>query len=77
MHIVDIAETVNSIAAIGFSDVKRIDIEETNVVLSGPDGESDSCDRLEEGDGSDTVDPQLVVPQLIVTIRSIDAKWDV
>ena len=58
-EIIDITETVNSIG-IGFSDVKRIDIEGTNVVLSGPDGE-DIVVSIEEGEGSDIVAPQLVV----------------
>ena len=58
-EIIDITGTVNSIA-IGFSDVKRIDIEDTNVALSGPDGEGIVV-SLEEGDGSELVAPQLVV----------------
>ncbi len=52
-EIVDITETVNSIG-IGFTDVKRIDIENTNVTLSGPDGEAIVV-MLEEGDSSQLV----------------------
>ena len=58
-EIIDIAEAVNSIG-IEFSDVKRIDIEEINITLTGPDGE-EIVVSLEEGEGSDIVAPQLVV----------------
>ena len=58
-EIIDITETVNSIA-LGFSDVNRIDIEDTDVVLSGPDGEGIVV-TLEEDEGSDIVAPHLVV----------------
>ncbi len=58
-EIIEITEVVNSIG-IGFSDMMRIDIENTNVTLSGPDGEAIVV-TLEEGDGS-----QIVVPQLVV-----------
>ena len=55
-EIIEITEVVNSIG-IGFvtrADVMRIDIENTNVTLSGPDGASIVV-TLEEGDGSQLV----------------------
>ena len=52
-EIIEITEVVNSIG-IGFSDMMRIDIEETNVTLSGPDGESIVV-TLEEGEDSQIV----------------------
>ena len=56
--------------------LKRIDIEETNVVLSGPDGEGIAV-SLEEDEGSELVDPQLVVPQLIVRFVPLTRSGDV
>ena len=53
-EIIEITEVVNSIG-IGFSDMMRIDIEETNVTLSGPEGEAVIVVTLEEGDGSQLV----------------------
>ena len=56
-EIIEITEVVNSIG-IGFmtrADVMRIDIENTNVTLSGPDGEAIVIVTLEEGDGSQLV----------------------
>ena len=52
-EIIEITEVVNSIG-IGFSDMMRIDIEDTSVTLSGPEGEAIVV-TLEEGDGSQLV----------------------
>ena len=52
-EIVDVSETVNSVA-LEFTDVIRLDIDETIVALSGPDGEGISV-TVEEGDGSQFV----------------------
>ena len=52
-EIVEIAESVNSFV-LEFTDVMRIDIEETNIELSGPNGEQIAA-TLEEGEGSQLV----------------------
>ncbi len=52
-EIVEIAEIVNSFV-LEFTDVMRIDIEETNIELSGPNGEQIAA-TLEEGEGSQLV----------------------
>ena len=62
-EIVDITETVNSVA-LEFTDIVRLDIDETIVALSGPNGEAISV-TVEEGDGS----------QLVVRFVVTDAKW--